>query len=82
MPAKQIERIRLRLGAFAVATVVAMLSAETQAQGQNVDEAAGQRAAVAILNRGGCGSCHSIPGIAGADGTVGPDLSRLGATAA
>src|SRR5512142_2272077 len=24
----------------------------------------------------GCGTCHAIPGIAGADGTVGPQLDR------
>lgn len=27
---------------------------------------------------GGCGGCHVIPGVAGAVGTVGPDLSNLG----
>jgi cytochrome c2 len=25
-----------------------------------------------------CGSCHEIPGIAGADGNVGPPLRRIG----
>lgn len=27
----------------------------------------------------GCGSCHSIPGVRGADGMVGPPLNRFGA---
>ncbi|MDO8942172.1 MAG: cytochrome c peroxidase, partial [Desulfobacterales bacterium] len=40
-----------------------------------------QRRAVSIINRGGCASCHVIPGVPGADGTVGPDLSQLGTTA-
>ncbi len=26
----------------------------------------------------GCGTCHTIPGVAGASGTVGPKLDRLG----
>jgi cytochrome c len=48
-----------------------------------------QRAAVAIVNgdprKGpgliqhyGCGGCHSIPGVPGASGQVGPDLSGIG----
>ena len=28
-----------------------------------------------LIERYGCGSCHTIPGIAGANGTVGPALS-------
>jgi cytochrome c peroxidase len=39
------------------------------------------RAVVAIINRGGCGNCHVIPGVSGADGEVGPDLSLLGKVA-
>jgi cytochrome c2 len=30
-----------------------------------------------IMRRYGCGGCHTIPGIAGADGQVGPQLSGL-----
>jgi cytochrome c peroxidase len=41
----------------------------------------GPRAVVAIINRGGCGNCHVIPGVPGADGEVGPDLSLLGKVA-
>lgn len=26
----------------------------------------------------GCGSCHEIPGVNGADGVVGPPLQRIG----
>ncbi len=37
---------------------------------------------VAAFNRGGCAGCHTIAGIPGANGTVGPDLSNLGAVAA
>ena len=30
-----------------------------------------------IMRRYGCGGCHTIPGLAGADGQVGPPLSGL-----
>lgn len=36
------------------------------------------RRGVALIARYGCGSCHAIPGIAGADGLVGPPLDRIG----
>lgn len=42
---------------------------------------AAPRDVVAIINRGGCGNCHVIPGVPGADGEVGPDLSSLGKVA-
>jgi cytochrome c1 len=31
-----------------------------------------------LLYSYGCGSCHTIPGVGEADGTVGPPLSRFG----
>jgi nitrite reductase (NO-forming)/hydroxylamine reductase len=31
--------------------------------------------------RGGCGGCHVIPGVPGAGGTVGPDLTEIGQVA-
>ena len=33
--------------------------------------------AAKIMRRYGCGGCHTIPGIPGADGQVGPQLSGL-----
>jgi mono/diheme cytochrome c family protein len=36
---------------------------------------------IAIINRGACGNCHVIAGMPGADGEVGPDLSKLGTMA-
>jgi cytochrome c2 len=33
--------------------------------------------APAVLRRYGCAACHTIPGIAGADGQVGPALSGI-----
>ncbi len=32
--------------------------------------------------RGGCAACHTIPGVPGASGLVGPDLTAIGSTAA
>ncbi|MEO3777648.1 c-type cytochrome [Micromonospora sp. B11E3] len=32
-----------------------------------------------LIARYGCGSCHTIPGVARADGLVGPPLTRFGA---
>jgi cytochrome c len=29
------------------------------------------------IQRYGCGTCHSIPGVAGANGTVGPELENI-----
>ena len=37
---------------------------------------------VAAFNKGGCSACHTIPGIPGANGNVGPDLTEIGAGAA
>jgi nitrite reductase (NO-forming)/hydroxylamine reductase len=35
----------------------------------------------AAFVKGGCGGCHVIPGLPGAEGTVGPNLSEIGAVA-
>lgn len=34
--------------------------------------------AVALIRSYGCGGCHDIPGVAGADGVVGPPLHGIG----
>ena len=34
------------------------------------------------FQKGGCGACHTIPGVAGAVGTIGPDLTNMGEVAA
>jgi len=35
----------------------------------------------AAVTKAGCGACHVIPGIAGAQGQIGPDLSKIGSAA-
>ena len=47
---------------------------EAAAQATGGDPARG-RAAIAAR---GCGSCHTVPGIPGADANVGPSLDRIG----
>ncbi len=37
--------------------------------------------AALVFQKGGCVACHVIPGVPGAIGTIGPDLSRMGAKA-
>ena len=34
------------------------------------------------FQKGGCASCHIIPGVPGATGVLGPDLSEIGQVAA
>ena len=34
-----------------------------------------------LISQYGCGSCHTVPGVRGADGLVGPPLTRMGARA-
>ena len=33
---------------------------------------------VDAFNKGGCAGCHVVPGIPGANGQIGPDLSNIG----
>jgi cytochrome c2 len=33
---------------------------------------------IALIEQNGCGTCHMIPGIDGADGLVGPPLNLMG----
>jgi cytochrome c len=37
------------------------------------DAAAGQR----LMTTKGCGGCHAVPGVAGASGTIGPNLAGV-----
>lgn len=41
----------------------------------------GAELAQSAFQKGGCGACHTIPGVPGAVGKIGPDLSRTGETA-
>ena len=50
--------------------------------GEAVPEVFDMELALAGIQKGGCGGCHVIPGVEGATGVLGPDLSRIGAVAA
>lgn len=64
-------------GAAAIAAAVLVLNACGIDPPRKVvaggDEARGR----ASIDRYGCGSCHSVPGIANADGQVGPPLAHI-----
>ena len=63
------------MAAIAAAVVAgACASTPTRESPPQVPGGDPRRGAVAI-ERFGCGSCHVIPGIRGADGTVGPPLT-------
>jgi cytochrome c1 len=55
--------------------VEANQTARTQAEAITGGDARRGRSAI---SRYGCGSCHVIPGIHGATGAVGPDLTHVG----
>jgi cytochrome c oxidase assembly factor CtaG len=82
--ADRAERARsYRAASIAPALLLPLVLAECKEQGQ-------AQAATLIRTHGdaqhgakvikdiGCGNCHSIPGIAGADGVVGPPLTQVG----
>jgi cytochrome c2 len=83
---------RLREASFAVAAMLVAAAAVRVAMVDgNVEEQRSKAAARALTGGGdpdrgqqailasGCGACHAIKGITGADGKVGPDLSSISA---
>ncbi|MCK1387626.1 c-type cytochrome [Bradyrhizobium sp. 21] len=62
-----------------VVSLAAMLTGCQQGNATGTDNLSGDAKQGADLVRNyGCGGCHTIPGIAGADGNVGPPLNRVG----
>lgn len=73
-----IRRLAIALGGVAL-LVAAACTAEAHDRGpldipESTDAASGKLA----IDVYGCGTCHRIPGIAGADGRVGPSLEGFG----
>jgi cytochrome c2 len=62
-----------------VALVVALLLLATGCGGAAAVSVPGGRAdrAPSLIEAYGCGACHTIPGVDGADGRVGPNLAGL-----
>lgn len=73
------------IGGFVILSSTAIFAAERPEVAKDSATHQGEPArlarVIAVMNRGGCSGCHVIPGIPGADGEVGPDLSLLGKVA-
>lgn len=70
-----------RLSACAAAAAVAGLLAGCDTRGPQIAaRAIGEPARGAqLIQAYGCGSCHDVPHVSGADGRVGPPLTHIGA---
>lgn len=64
----------MRLLILAIAATLAAFAAAAQSPETGGSAAHG----AALIRDYGCGSCHQIPGIADADGLVGPPLTNIG----
>ena len=61
------------------ALLLALAGSEALAQESVAPQASGSPArGAALIAAKGCGACHAIPGIAGANGLVGPPLTLMG----
>lgn len=65
------------------AALVALLAMPLAGCGQRSEAspAGDPEAGAVLLAAHGCGSCHVIPGVVGADGTIGPPLDAFGSRA-
>lgn len=69
---------RLRSGAPFWLAAMLLVSATSVAGCHRATSAVGNvDAGAVVITRQACGSCHRIPGIAGADGDVGPPLAHF-----
>jgi cytochrome c2 len=75
--------MKSKLRAAVLAVGLALTVGLSGCQG-DVEEQAAQRTGgdphrgSLVVRKYGCATCHTIPGIAGADGLVGPSLDRIG----
>jgi cytochrome c len=68
------------LGGGAVSTALQRWQSRSRLQAAAAEMTGGDpKLGQAVMLRVGCGSCHQIPGVDRADGTVGPSLAKLGA---
>jgi putative membrane protein len=65
------QKLGIALALIGVACAVEARAADNRNAGANAERGA------ALIAQYGCGSCHTIPGIAGARGQVGPPLTQL-----
>jgi cytochrome c len=71
-----IDRRRRRLIAWGALTVVSACT-ESPPPSQQAVAGGDARRGARLITRYGCGSCHVIPGVRGAQGGVGPPLTRF-----
>jgi len=69
---------RSKLILFGIVMLLVLLAACSSGAPEEVSA----ETAAPIFQKGGCVACHVIPGVPGAVGTIGPDLSRVGEVAA
>ena|SRR5215510_3406142 len=74
--------MKMSLGAACLLLLTACAPATTStsappAGGPTISPAQAQQAQQLIVQKG-CGSCHTIPGVPGATGNIGPNLSGVG----
>jgi cytochrome c len=60
-------------GALAVLVTAACAAASSAAVPSDPTAAAGQQ----LIQQKGCGACHNIPGVPGANGVIGPNLAGV-----
>lgn len=70
--------VRAALGGLAATAALAACSSIAPAPPPEVPLGSPVRGAQ-LIQQYGCGSCHTVPGVSGADGLVGPPLTRFGA---
>lgn len=68
-------RYALRACALFVVVVTAAACIEGEAEREHVVAGGDVARGAALINTYGCGACHVIPGVEGANGTVGPPLT-------
>jgi putative membrane protein len=68
---------RYTVGMIALALLPLLGGCDGSAKGDT--ELSSAERGARIISRVGCGTCHTIPGIDGANGLVGPPLDRMGA---
>jgi cytochrome c2 len=67
-----------RLAALALLYAVALAACDESVPQSAAENLGGNaRHGAALVNQYGCGACHTIPGIAGAGGLVGPPLKGI-----
>lgn len=70
-------RHRNEFGWVLIAAGLLLTGCDNESVKLKEERADGRRGALALHNYG-CGACHRIPGVAGADGVVGPPLVNMG----